>query len=47
MPLINAGAKKVLNFRKPVDLFNFFLSKRCAWFNNSYDCAVGLTIHRR
>lgn len=25
--LINAGPKKVLHYQKPVDLFNFFLSK--------------------
>ena len=29
LALINARPKKVLGFKKPVDLFNFFLSKCC------------------
>lgn len=29
LALINARPKKVLNYQKPVDLFNFFLSKCC------------------
>ena len=30
LALINARPKKVLHYQKPVDLFNFFLSKCCS-----------------
>ena len=37
LALINARPKKVLGFKKPVDLFNFFLSKCCTQFDNSLE----------
>ena len=35
LALINARPKKVLGYKKPVDLFNLFLTKCCTQFDNS------------